>query len=461
MTDIYEPLEDSYLLEKVVLELARGKCLDMGTGSGILALAAIKKCSRLLAVDINTDAVSKLRAEVKKNGISRISVRQSDLFSNITEKFDTIIFNPPYLPTDTRYPDVALDGGPKGNELILKFLKQVKTHLKPGGQILLLFSTHTGKRSIDDSILFHNFLYKQVASEKLDFEELFVYQITEKQILGKGKRGVVHLETWKGKQICVKEELPGMQAKGRLDIEAQFLKKLNKHTIGPKMYFFSQGRLGMEYIKGEQILEYLKHASKEEGKRVLLKVFSQLYILDKLKINKFEMTNPYKHIIVKKNKAPVMIDFERCKHTQKPKNVTQFVEFIRKKKLLPVTRLTDIAIRKYKKDMNDQNYKGIIDSFSPDTFNQRVYMECIKIPKGKVSTYRELAHKLGTKAYRAVGNAMNKNPYAPEVPCHRVIASDGTIGGFASGTKKKIALLKSEGVEIKNGYIDQKYFVHS
>lgn len=54
---------------------------------------------------------------------------------------------------------------------------------------------------------------------------------------------------------------------------------------------------------------------------------------------------------------------------------------------------------------------------------------------------------------------MNKNPYAPEVPCHRVIKSTGEVGGFATGTKKKIKMLKEEGIEIKNNRIDlEKYF---
>jgi len=65
-----------------------------------------------------------------------------------------------------------------------------------------------------------------------------------------------------------------------------------------------------------------------------------------------------------------------------------------------------------------------------------------------------------TKAYRAVGNAMNKNPYAPEVPCHRVIKSNGFVGGFASGPKKKIQMLKKEGIEIKNNKIDLKKYLY-
>ena len=86
-------------------------------------------------------------------------------------------------------------------------------------------------------------------------------------------------------------------------------------------------------------------------------------------------------------------------------------------------------------------------------FNQRVYNVCKRIPKGKVSTYKIIARKLGTKAYRAVGNALNKNPYAPIVPCHRVVNSDGRVGGFAKGTKAKIRMLDKEGIKIKNGKV--------
>lgn len=92
-------------------------------------------------------------------------------------------------------------------------------------------------------------------------------------------------------------------------------------------------------------------------------------------------------------------------------------------------------------------------------FQNKVYKLCKKIPKGKVSTYRELAKKLNSKAYRAVGTALNKNPYAPKVPCHRVINSDGKLGGFAKGIKKKINLLKKEGVEIKNKKINLKKYL--
>ncbi len=86
-------------------------------------------------------------------------------------------------------------------------------------------------------------------------------------------------------------------------------------------------------------------------------------------------------------------------------------------------------------------------------FSQRVWHLTSQIPKGKLSTYGEIARALGTKAYRAVGNALNRNPHAPRVPCHRVVKSNGEVGGFAPGTRKKIAMLRTEGIEIKGSKI--------
>ncbi|HLF54384.1 MAG TPA: MGMT family protein [Candidatus Nanoarchaeia archaeon] len=83
-----------------------------------------------------------------------------------------------------------------------------------------------------------------------------------------------------------------------------------------------------------------------------------------------------------------------------------------------------------------------------------------KVPKGKVTTYQALAKAIGNpKAARAVGNALNANPHAPVVPCHRVVKSSGEIGGFASGTEKKVNILKKEGITIKKGKIPKRFIV--
>ena len=84
----------------------------------------------------------------------------------------------------------------------------------------------------------------------------------------------------------------------------------------------------------------------------------------------------------------------------------------------------------------------------------RVYEKLLKVPKGKVTTYSELAKAVGLKnGQRAIGRIMNKNPFPVIVPCHRVILSNGKIGGYAWGENVKTNMLSKEGIKIKNGKI--------
>jgi len=82
-------------------------------------------------------------------------------------------------------------------------------------------------------------------------------------------------------------------------------------------------------------------------------------------------------------------------------------------------------------------------------FQKKVYNLVSKIPKGKVTTYKTIAEKLKTSP-RAVGKALNVNPWPIKIPCHRVIHANGKIGGYKLGAEKKIKLLKKEGIKIKN-----------
>ncbi len=91
---------------------------------------------------------------------------------------------------------------------------------------------------------------------------------------------------------------------------------------------------------------------------------------------------------------------------------------------------------------------------SPTEFERRCYALLRQIPEGRVTTYKAIAEALGTKAYRAVGRAMGANPDPVIVPCHRVVASDGTLGGYALGLERKIALLESEGLRIGQGRVE-------
>jgi len=164
--EIYEPREDSFLLKKYVKKFAKGKVLDMGTGSGIQAKAALENTDEVIAADINKSAVK----HAKNKGIRAVC---SDLFSNIKGKFDLIIFNPPYLPEEEGRGELALSGGKKGHELVERFLKQAKPHLKKNGKILLVASSLTGDIRKLGKRLDYNI--KELESASFFFEKISIY----------------------------------------------------------------------------------------------------------------------------------------------------------------------------------------------------------------------------------------------------------------------------------------------
>ncbi len=187
--------------------------------------------------------------------------------------------------------------------------------------------------------------------------------------LASGKRSVVFLASLGKKKVVLKVEKPGIAAKHPLKREAKILKTINKYKIGPKLIKEGENFIVMEYIKGLPIVEFFKKSKKKKILSVIKNVLEQCRILDKLKLNKLEMHRPIKHIII--NKKVTMIDFERTYKTKKPKNVTQFCQFlmqhakllkekgisIDKQKLIPL-------LKKYKEKQTDANFKKIVSLFS-------------------------------------------------------------------------------------------------
>lgn len=94
-------------------------------------------------------------------------------------------------------------------------------------------------------------------------------------------------------------------------------------------------------------------------------------------------------------------------------------------------------------------------------FKNRVYTALKLVPKGKIVTYKELAHAAGSNAYRAVGRLMRTNKDPKGIPCYRVIRSDGKVGNYSAegGIRKKIAMLRKDGIKVKNGRIDIEQYL--
>jgi release factor glutamine methyltransferase len=182
--DVYEPHEDSHLLERVVRERARGSVVDVGTGTGIQEFAALENPSvtQVLAVDINPAAIERVEhriAHLPKEQQIHITALISDQFFGIPKGtlFDTIISNPPYLPDEEKDADPALYGGPGGYEWIVRFIDGAIAHLAPGGEILLLFSSLSNKERIDAHLKKHHLSVQEVAQLAMFFERLYVYSI--------------------------------------------------------------------------------------------------------------------------------------------------------------------------------------------------------------------------------------------------------------------------------------------
>lgn len=378
---VYEPREDSYLLEGVVEKYARGNVLDMGAGSGILAEAAArrKQVRSVVAVDIDKDALSYAAANVAKSLKNKIKFLQSDLFANIKpQSFDTIIFNPPYLPSDTKYPDNALDGGKRGYELIERFFESANDFLDDSGSVLLLFSSRTSEERVDGIIRDRLFEAELLETKPLFMEILYVYEVKKGELLkemnrkritsikrfAKGHRGIIYTGNYGKKRVAIKAERKDTDAKNRAANEVKWLKLINAKGIGPKLLFFGKTYFVYEFIEGDFILDYLEKKSKNETLGIVKKVLEQCFVMDKLGVSKEEMHKPVKHVIIGKDKKPVLVDFERANKTNKPQNVTQFCQFLSSKFFVKKIGIKKKEIWKLAKDYKDkmsaENFNKII-----------------------------------------------------------------------------------------------------
>ena len=182
---MYKPKEDSLMLAEQVKKYAHGVVLDVGTGSGIQALEAAKskKVVKVIAVDIDPEAIEYCKEKIDNK---KINFFVSDLFSIFNKnpkfkkiRFDTVIFNPPYLPEEPRLRDITLDGGKEGYELICRFLNEADRFLKPKTKLLLVFSSLTGKEKLEKYLFKKRLKFKELDKKHIFFEDLYVYLITK------------------------------------------------------------------------------------------------------------------------------------------------------------------------------------------------------------------------------------------------------------------------------------------
>lgn len=167
----YQPREDSLLLDNYLeeKEIDGKEVLDMGTGSGILAVTAAENGAEVTAVDIDPEALQEAREYAREMEMEEsIYFAESDLFENVSSDFDLIVFNPPYLQGENY---LALEGGEKGIELTVEFLEAADDYLREDGEVVFVASSRS-----DVGSLRQKFDLEQVGKRKLWFETLYLFK---------------------------------------------------------------------------------------------------------------------------------------------------------------------------------------------------------------------------------------------------------------------------------------------
>lgn len=346
---IYDPAEDSFLLKKVLEKEVKkaNSSLEIGVGSGYLSeyLDAISK--KFVGVDINPEAVKETKKRVKG------MVLQSDLFSKVPKnRYDIIIFNPPYLPKHRadREEALATVGGKHGYEVIIRFIQELSDFLLVKGSCYLLFSSLSKPEIIFQCLEQHLFDYEKVAETSIMMEQLFVYKITPNKMLqnliskkitnirflSRGKRSIVMKGVYNNIAVAIKILRDDTDAILTIDNESKNLQFVNTLNIGPKYISKGKNYVIMEFIDGVPFRKYWEHASKKELHKVISEIINQCYILDTAKFQKMEMIRPYKHVII--GKKITFIDFERGKLVSDPINITQFLQFLHRSQFASFVR---------------------------------------------------------------------------------------------------------------------------
>ena len=176
--NVYVPAEDSYLLADN-LEIKKGQSvLEIGTGSGIVAMYASRLTDDITVTDINFDACELARKNFAENGIENIEILWGNLFEVVeNRKFDVILFNTPYLPTEDdevldNTINYAFDGGLNGRKVIDLFLNEVGNHLNDGGIVQMIQSSLSGNDETLGKLDELGFIAEIAASEHFFFEDI-------------------------------------------------------------------------------------------------------------------------------------------------------------------------------------------------------------------------------------------------------------------------------------------------
>jgi release factor glutamine methyltransferase len=183
---VYEPAEDTILLADNLDVKSGEMVLELGTGCGILAVIASKAGAKVVATDVNPAAIECARKNAEVHKVAdHMDFRQGDLFEPVhDERFDLVIFNPPYLPVGPEEEigepiDLAWEAGPEGRRVIDRFLRELPDHLTPNGRAIFVQSSLADAPKTIRELQKLGF-HVDILREKLPFEELFLFRCSKR-----------------------------------------------------------------------------------------------------------------------------------------------------------------------------------------------------------------------------------------------------------------------------------------
>lgn len=192
------------------------------------------------------------------------------------------------------------------------------------------------------------------------------------EYLAKGKRGVTYTREENGKKVLIKKRNEESDV-DTIKHEALFTRELNKVGIGPTFISYdpNENELKREYIEGIELRKWLPKAQAKQIMQMLLEILRQCRKMDKMLITKQELNHPWKDILIT-TRGPVLIDFERCRKTEVPKNVTQFCQFLTGSSLAEHLKPKGLVISQEMLTLAQQYKFALIKGGAEDVFTKMI-----------------------------------------------------------------------------------------
>ncbi|MEM4295546.1 MAG: methyltransferase [Candidatus Anstonellales archaeon] len=167
--NVYPPSEDTFMLYEE-LKKERGKMLEIGTGSGYIAINYAKKGYAVDACDIDKIAIENAKKNAEMNNVKNVHFFISNVFSNVNDKYDIIAFNPPYLEKELNNSWISVED----NGAIEEFINNVRSYLNKGGRAYIILSTENNKFEYYKKMLLD---WEVINKKTFFFEDIFLYRL--------------------------------------------------------------------------------------------------------------------------------------------------------------------------------------------------------------------------------------------------------------------------------------------